>query len=76
MGSSLVGLEVDGKLVPNIAGQIDFKRELAMVSAHFTRAVVLEVIGTFVEVLGLQFGCKDTIQPAVFGVPRSCLDVA
>lgn len=35
-----------------------------------------KVIGTFVEVLGLQFGCKDTIQPAVFGVPRSCLDVA
>jgi len=35
----------------------------------------LKVIGTFVEVLGLLFGCKDTIQPAVFGVPRSCLDV-
>jgi len=38
--------------------------------------VRIKVIGTFVEVLGLQFGCKDTIQPAVFGVPRSCLDVA
>jgi len=40
--------------------------------------IIKDILGyrTFVEVLGLQFGCKDTIQPAVFGVPRSCLDVA
>jgi len=31
----------------------------------------IEVIGTFVEVLGFPFGCIDTTQPAVFGVPRS-----
>jgi hypothetical protein len=31
----------------------------------------MQAIGTFVEVLGLQFDCKDTIQPAVFGVLRS-----
>ena len=35
----------------------------------------VEVKGTFVEVLGLPFGCKDTTPRAVVGVPRSCLGV-
>ena len=32
-------------------------------------------IGNFVEVLGIQLLCKDTIPRAVFGVPHSCLYV-
>jgi len=56
MGSSLVGLEVDGKLVPNIAGQIDFKRELAMVSAHFTRAAIGKTWSGKMEVTDMFLG--------------------
>ncbi len=38
--------------------------------------VYLKVIGTFVEVSGLLFGRKDTIQQVCVGVPRSCLYAA
>lgn len=45
-------------------------------SPEYLKSTHFEVIGTFVEVLGFQFDRKDTIQQAVFGAPRSSLDVA